>query len=208
MMPPTPANRDEQLRKAAEEKAAERREELTPDEAEKKYAPVKRSDFDMFMEYVKQRASVEGPMAMEKLTRDQTQAIITATTEEELEAAMEFAGVTGLRDVPNGTVIQFNGFHYVPGTRSEFKNRFETFAVMDCTVLTATKRFGEIGTSVMLDTGVERIIAWLRAVESGQIPGLGFPVKRIVIKQPTGEGKELITLKKLPPVLSGETVTA
>lgn len=169
-------------------------------------AVAKRSDIAAFAEYLVERAAIESPMVAKELSDDQTQRILAATTEEELEAAMEMLGVVGLREVPNGTVVQFNGYHVVPGTRSEFANRFGVFAVIDATMLTKTERFGNVGTNVMLDTGVERIIAWLRAIESGQINNSDFPVQRIVVKVPAGSG-EMITLKRLPdPIVKGESV--
>jgi hypothetical protein len=174
-------------------------------ERAKRYAKPVKSEYESFVTYMRERAAIEGPLALEKLTTDQMANILAAKTEEELEEAMEFAGLIGLRDVPNGAVVQFNGFHLVPGTRDEFKNKLGIFAVLDATLLTKTERFGAIGTNVLLDTGVERIITMMRAVESGQIPGLSFPIQRIVVKQAAGRG-DLITLKKLPPVVNGETV--
>lgn len=154
-------------------------------------------EMDAFKHYIRERAQIEGGLIKDELSANQINDILSARTEEELEAAMEIQGLRGLRDVPNGTIIQINTFHVVPGSREEFANSLGVFAVIEGTMLTKTQLFGDVGTEVMLDTGVERIIAWLRAVESGQVPGLEFPLQRIVIKQPGGRG-DMITLKRIP----------
>jgi hypothetical protein len=155
---------------------------------------------------MRDRAELEGSLAIQQLNEEQFQRIIAAKTEDELEAAMEMIGLTGLKELENGTVIQINEFHLMPGNRQEFANRLGVFAVLDITLLSES-RLGKPGTRVMMDTGIERIITWLRAIESGQIAGIEFPVQRIVAKIGAGAG-DMVTLKRLPkPVVSGETVT-
>jgi hypothetical protein len=141
---------------------------------------------DKFAEYAVNRAALEANLVREELGSAQMDAILNATTEEELDAAMAMAGLVGLRDLEDGTEIQINGFHYAPGTRTDFANRFGIFAVMECTLL-------ETSANVAIDTGVERIITWLRAMEA-----MGkFPVQRRVVKITTGSGNDMITLLPL-----------
>jgi hypothetical protein len=164
------------------------------------------SDYDKFVHYLKERASLEGPLAIQQLTEDQTMRIFAARTEEELESAMEMLGLVGLRELDNGTLIQIDEFHLMPGSREEFDTGLGVFAVIEATLLSETKRFGKQGVKVVLDTGIPRIITWLRAVESGQIKGMQFPIQRLVIKVAAAGGKEMITLKRLPAPVKGETV--
>ena len=141
---------------------------------------------DRFAEYAMNRAMVEAEIVRDELQAAQGDAILNATTEEELEAAMELAGLVALRDLEDGTEIQINGFHYSPGTRSDFRNRWGIFAVMECVLI-------ESGTSVAIDTGVERVILWLRAMEAMN----KFPAQRRIVKITTGSGNNMITLLPL-----------
>jgi hypothetical protein len=141
---------------------------------------------EKFTEYVVNRAALEANLVREELGSAQMDAILNAQTEEELDAAMEMAGLIGLRDLDDGTEIQVNGFHYSPGTRSDFANRFGVFAVMDCVLI-------ESGANVAIDTGIERIITWLRAKEAmGKLP-----TQCRVVKITTGSGNDMITLLPL-----------
>lgn len=145
-----------------------------------------------FASYVASRAELERQFVIEELGASQMNALINATTEAELDAAMKMAGLVGLRDLDDGTEIRINEFHYAPGTRSDFANRFGVFAVLECTLLAT-------GEKINVDTGVERIIVWLRAHElmtpEGQEP---WPCDRRVSKIQTGSGNDMITLLPIP----------
>lgn len=143
-----------------------------------------------FGRYIGERAQLEAEIVREELGSKQMNAIITATTEEELDEAMKMAGLVGLRDLDDGTEIQINSWHVAPGTRSDFSNRFGVFAVMECTLLAT-------GRPINLDTGVERVIVWLRARELMKGDD-AFPVTRKVTKTITGSGNEVITLLPIP----------
>lgn len=167
---------------------------------------TQRTTYDQFVQYMRDRAELEGSLAIQQLNEDQFNRIIAAKTEDELEAAMEMIGLTGLKELENGSVIQINEFHLMPGNRQEFANRLGVFAVLDITLLSES-RLGKPGTRIMMDTGIERIIMWLRAIESGQITGVEFPIQRIVAKIGAGAG-DMVTLRRMPkPVVAGETVT-
>jgi hypothetical protein len=161
----------------------------TPDAGEIAVKPdqvIAPRPIEKFAEYVTNRAALEANLVREELGSAQMDAILNATTEEELDAAMGMAGLVGLRDLPDGTEIQINGFHYAPGTRSDFANRFGVFAVMECVLI-------ETGANVAIDTGVERIITWLRAMEAMD----KFPTQRRIVKITTGSGNDMITLLPL-----------
>lgn len=149
-----------------------------------------KTPYEKFSEYCKDRADLDGQYVIDDLRQGQINNIFAATTPEELDKAMEAAGLTGLRDLDDGTEIQINGYHLMRGNRDEFANGLGVFAVMDAQLLSD-------GTPIALDTGIDRIIGYLRMIESGQIPGLDFPVQRRVKKTMAGKG-EMITLLPVP----------
>lgn len=153
---------------------------VKPDQA------VAPSALDKFGEYIVNRAALEAEIVRTELGTAQMEAILAASTEEELDQAMQMAGLMGLRDLDDGTEIQINAFHYAPGSRSDYANRWGVFAVLECTLLADAK-------NVNLDTGIERILVWLRVRE---LAG-GYPVQRRVSKVQTGSGNEMITLLPL-----------
>lgn len=147
---------------------------------------------ERFAVYARDRAQLEASIVAEELANAQGDAILTATTEEELDAAMQTASLMGLRELSDGTEITIHGFHYAPGSRSEFANRLGIFAVIEATVFDDSGN----GRSINLDTGVERVIKYLRMAEA---MGL-FPVQRRISKTVTGNGEmiTLLPLKKRP----------
>ena len=145
--------------------------------------------WESFARYIMDRAELEAEIVREELGAKQMNALITATTEEELDEAMKMAGLVGLRDFDDGTEIQINSWHVSPGNRADYRNKFGVFAVMECTLLAT-------GRPVNIDTGVERIIVWLRARElMHENP---YPVTRKIVKTVTGSGNEAITLLPIP----------
>jgi hypothetical protein len=140
---------------------------------------------ERFATYLQERAQVEQEIVAKELTASQLDAILTATTPEELDAAMEVAELVSLKDLEDGTEIQINGFHVAPGNRPEFTNTLGVWAVIEAQMI-------ENGQQVNLDTGVERVIGYLRMCEHLD----RFPVKVRVVKTVTGKG-EMITLLPL-----------
>jgi hypothetical protein len=136
-------------------------------------------------EYLRARAEMEAPIVAQELSEQQMDKILTAETPEELDEAMQLAGLIGLRDLENGTEIQINGFHVALGTRSEFMNQLGVFAVINCQDLSTGQEFN-------VDTGVQRVIAFLRMCEHFE----RFPLAVTVTKVAAGGG-ELITLLPL-----------
>lgn len=147
------------------------------------------SVYDQFITYVRNRAELEGQYAAAELENNQMAAVLSATSVEELDAAMEMAGLVALKDLDDGTEIQINGYHLVHGSRADYANRLGVFAVIDA------QRVSD-GVQMALDTGVSRIIGFLRMVESGQL-GIEFPIQRVVRKVPTNNGYEMVTLRPL-----------
>jgi hypothetical protein len=141
--------------------------------------------FDRFKQYAMERAQLDQSFVQADLADTQLGAILASASADDVFAALEMAGLIGLRELANGTEIQINGYHLVPGNRDEYKNRLGVFAVLEAQMI-------EDGTEAMFDTGVERIIAALRAWEA-----LGsFPVQVTINKITTGNG-EMITLRPL-----------
>ena len=138
-------------------------------------------------EYLQSRAEVEAQLVREELGKDQMDAIMNASTPEELDAAMKFAGLVALKDIEGGTELRILGYHVAPGTREDIKNNLGVFAVIESVLL-------DTGQTVNIDTGVERIIAYLRASEVME----RFPLDVRVIKQQTGGGNDMITLQPVP----------
>src|SRR5215469_13732853 len=144
--------------------------------AERQSATVSR-----FGTYLRERAELEAPIVAAELSADQMNRILTAETPEELDEAMKLAGLIGLRDLDNGQEIQISGYHLAVGSRSEFMNRFGVFAVLQCTDLESGQQFNA-------DTGIERILAYLRMCEQFE----RFPLAVQIVKTPTAKG-EMIT---------------
>jgi hypothetical protein len=149
-----------------------------------------KTTYEKFAEYCQDRADLDGQFVIDELQEKQMAAILAARSEEELDEAMKAAGLTALKDLEDGTEIQINSYHLMRGTRDEFKTRLGVFAVLDAQLLSD-------GTRIALDTSIDRIIGFLRAVESGQINGVDFPLARRVKKTPTGRG-DMITLLPIP----------
>lgn len=141
---------------------------------------------DRFAQYLQARAEVEADIVAKQLSESQLSAILTATTPEELDTAMEMAGLIGLRMLDDGAEIQINTFHVAPGNRPEYANSLGVWAVMEVQLL-------ENGQQINLDTGVERVIGFLRMCEQMD----RFPVQCHISKIGTGSGNEMITLLPL-----------
>ena len=150
------------------------------------------SVYETFAEYARNRAALEGPIVAEELNTAQMAAILSATTEEELAKAMEMAGLAALKDLEDGTELRINGYHYALSNRADINSRLGAWVVIDAIHLATGERLA-------LNTGVDRIIGFLRMVESGRIEGLVFPVDRVLRKIGTSGGNEMLTLKPLSP---------
>jgi hypothetical protein len=143
--------------------------------------------YDRFTAFVQKRAQEDAGNAREELEEDQMQRIITAETEEEMEAALNMAGLVGLRTLDDGTEIRILSFRFAPGSNEQYANKLGVFVIMRV-VLLAT------GQEISVDCGVERIIAALDFWARKDM----LPIDRIVKKIRTGSGNDMITLAKLP----------
>lgn len=143
--------------------------------------------YQRFIEYVQERAQREQGVSLEKLTQDQMDKILGSAEVEDIWANLKFAGMIALKNLEQGTELRINGFHLMPGTREDYQNSLKVWAVLDA------QRISD-GIEMVLDTGIERIIAALRAFEA-----MGkFPVEAVVHKQQTGSGNDMVTLQPLP----------
>jgi hypothetical protein len=137
--------------------------------------------YQKFINYNLQRADVENTdWDGHEITEGQIADIMSAGDEDALFAAMNTAGLTGLRNLPNGTELELLSYRLVRGNLG-----IGVYAVIDA-VNAATAE------SMALDTGVERIIAFLRMAEVMEL----FPLHVVVTKKTTGSGNELITLSR------------
>lgn len=139
--------------------------------------------YDKFVQYITERAVVEsGDWSADELTADQVESILTAGSEDELFAAMKSAGLTGLRDLENGQEIVIQGYRLVRGSMG-----IGVYAVIDATDPVT-------GEEMALDTGIPRVIAFLRMAEQLDL----FPVHVVVVKKTTSEGNTMISLARPP----------
>lgn len=132
---------------------------------------------DKFHRYLLDRAKIEGEVNADRLALQQLDDVFAAKTPDQLWAAMELTGLIALKDIDAGTHLTINGYTISPGD-PQYKT--PAYAIVDA-YYTAT------GSEVQIDTGVERVLGFLRAVESGQA-GLNFPVNVKVDKKNTSNG--------------------
>jgi len=153
---------------------------------------------EAFKKKVMNRAILEREYIAERMQEAQLGDMFAAGTEEEMFAALQLGGMTALKDLDNGTEIEITGFHYVEGTDDEYKNSLGVFVVIDAVRLSD-------GGDLLLDTGVERVIAYLDAIETGRF-GYSFPVRVRVAKTRTRKGRDMVSFEKIPERVSkGET---
>jgi hypothetical protein len=139
--------------------------------------------FERLMQYLRERAVVDQTeFDPEEINAEQVDAIMSATSEDALFDAMKMAGLTGLKDLENGQALRIHGYRLLQGDLG-----IGVYAVLDADD-------PDTGESFALDTGVTRILAFLRMCEVME----KFPVEVIVSKKATASGNELITLKRRP----------
>ncbi len=143
--------------------------------------PASDRPYRKFLEYVRERAVVDGTeFDAEEITAEQIDKIMGATTEDDLFEAMKTQGLIGLKDVENGTALRIHAFRLITGELG-----IGVYAVLDADD-------PDTGEPLALDTGVPRILAFLRMCEVME----KFPVEVIVTKKTTASGNELITFRK------------
>jgi len=142
-----------------------------------------------FATLVQGRAELDASFDAQEIAEAQLATILRAKNEDELFAAMELAGVSGLRDMEDGAEIEIRGYRFLRGMNEDFANRLGVYVIMDCVSL-------ETGAEFPLNTGIERIIGFLRMVESGDA-GLMFPVSVRIKKSTTASGNTMVTFKRL-----------
>jgi hypothetical protein len=93
---------------------------------------------------------------------------------------MKMAGLTGLKDLEDGQALRIHGYRLLQGDLG-----IGVYAVLDADD-------PDTGEAFALDTGVTRILAFLRMCEVMD----KFPIEVVVKKKTTASGNELITLRK------------
>lgn len=156
--------------------------------AQRQAGTVALSPFERFKNYCIDRAALDSAGVGDELSATQVTNILTAESVDDVFKALELAGMIGLKDVPDGTEIQINGFRFAPGSNKDFANRLGVFVVIDASRLSD-------GSPLILDTGIERIIGALRAWEAQD----AFPVQAVVKQQSTNSGNTMVTLRPVPP---------
>jgi hypothetical protein len=137
--------------------------------------------FERLVNYLRERAVVDQTeFDPEEINADQVDKIMSATSEDELFEAMKMAGLTGLKDVENGQILRIHGYRLLQGDMG-----IGVYAVLDADDPNTGEAFA-------LDTGVTRILAFLRMCEVME----KFPITVTVAKKSTASGNELITLKQ------------
>jgi len=134
---------------------------------------------ERFIKMAIDRADLDGAIDSTDLVEKQMGDILAATNEDELFDAMEFTGLKGLRDLDAGQIITLNGYRFVKG--SSTYSGIGVFCVVDAVD-------ANTGEEMVLDTGVERVMGFLRMVESGQA-GVSFPIKVRIVKKETSAGE-------------------
>jgi hypothetical protein len=132
------------------------------------------------------RAALESNFDADELIESQMSDILSAETEDALFDAMGLEGLKGLKDIPAGTILQINSYEFHKGSARYGGPGF--FAIMQAQDVAT-------GEELTIDTGVERIMGFLRMVESGQA-GVKFPITVRVVKKETAEG-EAVTFAKV-----------
>ena len=144
--------------------------------------------FEKFVKHIQDRAEIDASFnSADELAEKQVLKILTAENPNDLFGAMKLEGLTGLKDVEDGTELQINGFRLVRSARPDIKGRTEVYAVIDATDLAT-------GEALALDTSIERILTFL--VKAEQIDAL--PVSVRVQKKTTGSGNSMITFAPVP----------
>jgi hypothetical protein len=155
----------------------------TPATREEDQTPLQRFARELVM-----RAEVEENIDAEatgdELTAIQVERILAAETDDELFEAMEFGGLVGLKDVPDGTVLEIQSFRIVKGTDN--KGKLGVYAAMQAK--------GQNGEERGYDTSVPRIIAFLVQCERKEL----LPVTVQIATRNTNSGNTMVSLRKVP----------
>ena len=157
--------------------------------AKKDNGSVELSKFDQFVQFAQERAEADASYnTSEELAREQVIKIVDAETVDDLFGAMKSQGLTGLRDLENGTELLIRGYRLVKSNNPELSGRTGVFAVIDAVDTVS-------GEDLALDTSIERVIGFLLKCELIS----AFPVAVRLDKKTTMGGNTLITFAK-PPV--------
>jgi hypothetical protein len=149
--------------------------------ASKEVASQEPRPFEKLVAYLRERAVVDQTeFDPEEINAEQVDKIMSASSEDDLWDAMKMAGLTGLKDLEDGQALRIHGYRLLQGDLG-----IGVYAVLDADD-------PDTGEAFALDTGVTRILAFLRMCEVME----KFPIEVVVKKKTTASGNELITLRK------------
>lgn len=166
----------------------------TSDVATKTPGTVEKTKFEKFIEFANARAELDASFATaDELAVQQINKIVDAESLEDLYGAMKAQGLTGLRDLENGTELEIREYRLVRSANAELSGRTGVFAVVNA-VNTDT------GEDLALDTSIERILGFLLKCDQLE----AYPVRVRVEKKTTMAGNTMITFVK-PPVRAAKS---
>lgn len=144
--------------------------------------------YDEFLQFVQARVEEsEDYQIADELATKQVEQIAVADSLDGLFSAMRVAGLTGLRDLDNGSEIEIRGYRLIRSTRDDISGRAGVYAILDAVDLYDDRE-------LPIDTSIERVLVFLIKCEQLK----KFPVKVKVLKKTTQSGNELITFAPLP----------
>jgi hypothetical protein len=115
---------------------------------------VQQHEFEKFVKFVQDRAEIDlqyNPST--DLMQVQVNRIMQAESLDDLFSEMHLNGLTGLKDVPNGTIITITDYRLVKSTRADVSTALGTYAIIN--------GVNPDGEEVVYDTSVERLVSFL-----------------------------------------------
>lgn len=148
---------------------------------------AERRPYNQFLEYVQGRVQESDDYQVaDELATEQVERIATAESLDEIFDAMRLQGLTGLRDLENGTEFEIRGFRLIRSTRDDISGRAGVYAIIDTIDLFD-------GKEMPVDTSIERVLVFLIKCEQLNM----FPVQVRLLKKTTQSGNDMITFAPL-----------
>lgn len=126
---------------------------------------VQLTDFEKFVKFIQDRAEIDSSFSSaDELAEKQVIKLLAAENMDSLFEGMRLEGLTGLRELENGTELQINAYRLVRSSRPDMQGRTSVYAIIDAVDLAT-------GEALALDTGIERVITFLVKCEMiGALP--------------------------------------
>jgi hypothetical protein len=158
---------------------------------------------DRFHAYMLDRAKTADNRSGE-IMRDQTERILSATTEDEIWDA-DTGGTVQCRDVP-GLMVEIRGFEPVVSNRTDIENSSGYYLSMDATVLGGPdeilSRNGlSVGQDIALQTGAWLLMSKVKAMEAGGY----LPMRTLIKSYTTQSGNTVLKFARMPRMAQSGT---